>query len=151
MQATDGKIARVSWIPGRRGFGFGEIYLGIALLAVGVARFIPFSSVDGVWPCPMFTMSGVPCPGCGFTRSFFRSAHLDFAGAFLVSPLGTALFLSIVAFSIFGILRWVMRWPWPRPHLGPAAARAVRVGIVLVIAGNWGYLLVRHFVVGDWG
>jgi len=143
---------KLAWTPAPRRFGFGEIYMAIGLLAIATARFFPFDRIQGLWTCPLYGMTGVPCPTCGFTRAFVRTAHLHFAHAFEVSPLGTMLFLFIVVYVVFALLRLAFGWPWPRVVVeGRFEGYLFRVGILVMVAGNWAYLLVRHFVIGDWG
>lgn len=36
--------------------------------------------------CPLVTITGYPCPGCGMTRAAFCLLHLDFAEAFELHP-----------------------------------------------------------------
>lgn len=136
-----------------RGFSLGiaDVYVGLAALAVLVARIVPFSLVDGMAPCTFRVITSLPCPGCGFTRSFFRAAELDFAGAWLVSPLGTLLFLGLVVVTVLGGLRILLRRPWPRVILGRRARTLLASLIALVVVSNWAYLLVRHLLLGDWG
>ncbi len=43
--------------------------------------------------CVFKNITNLPCPGCGFTRSFVYMGHLDFYRAFLMHPFGTALFV----------------------------------------------------------
>lgn len=38
-------------------------------------------------PCPFSTFLGVPCPGCGLSRSTDALLHLDFGVAFYYHPL----------------------------------------------------------------
>lgn len=37
--------------------------------------------------CPIYRLTGIPCPGCGMTRALFRLLFLDFAGAWYYHPL----------------------------------------------------------------
>lgn len=37
--------------------------------------------------CPVYWLTGIPCPGCGMTRAFEALLHLDIAGAFYYHPL----------------------------------------------------------------
>jgi hypothetical protein len=138
--------------PGRAGFSIGiaDVYVGIAILAVLVSRFVPNWLIQGRAPCTFRTLTGVPCPGCGFTRSFLRSAHLDLEGALLVSPLGTALFFSLALFGLLGIARLALRLPWPRFRPSRRTWRMLGLGMGLVFFTNWMYLLYRLFVIGDW-
>ena len=36
--------------------------------------------------CPIYRLTGIPCPGCGMTRALFRLLSLDFAGAWYYHP-----------------------------------------------------------------
>ena len=38
-------------------------------------------------PCPMDTLLGIPCPGCGMTRAYILLLKLDIAGAFRTHPM----------------------------------------------------------------
>ena len=46
----------------------------------------------GIWllsffyRCPVYWITGIPCPGCGMTRAFFALMHLDFEAAFYWHP-----------------------------------------------------------------
>ena len=42
-------------------------------------------------PCPLRTITGVPCPMCGMTTSVEATVHLDLAGAFAANPAGIIL------------------------------------------------------------
>ena len=37
-------------------------------------------------PCIFYTVTGIPCPGCGVTRMCIRLASLDFTGAYAAHP-----------------------------------------------------------------
>ncbi|MFW6369083.1 MAG: DUF2752 domain-containing protein [Myxococcota bacterium] len=139
-------------LSGARGglFSFADVYAAIALLAVLVARFVPFSLFEGRFPCAFRAVTGLPCLSCGFTRAFVRTAHLDLEGALRVSPLGTALFLFLMAFAAFALLRLLLRLPWPRLKLSRSVWKGLGILAAVLGAANWFYLLYRHLVMGDW-
>lgn len=143
---------RLRWTPGRRRFGIGEVYLGIGLAAIAAARFFPFETLGGAFRCPLYGLTGVPCFTCGFTRAFVRTAHLHLSGAFEVSPLGMAVFLFVVAYCVYDLLRLAFDWPWPKlVDVSRFERWTIRFALLFALLGNWAYLLVRHFVIGDWG
>lgn len=47
--------------------------------------------------CPMRNLTGLPCPGCGLTRSFIATAHADLGDAFGFHRLGPLLFAALAA------------------------------------------------------
>ena len=50
-----------------------------------IAALLVYTFVIG--RCPVFWLTGVPCPGCGMTRALLHAARLDFIGAFYYHPL----------------------------------------------------------------
>lgn len=64
-------------------------------------------------PCPVYTLTGVYCPGCGSGRAFSALAEGQLAAAAAYNPLAvlTAATVAVLA------LRWVWRGaaPWPAP------------------------------------
>ena len=70
---------------------------GIALLGLLVAVLLPRTWVEaGPSFCPFRLWSGVPCPGCGLTRSVVALMHGDLAGSLYFHPLGVAVVLALV-------------------------------------------------------
>ena len=49
--------------------------------------------------CTFFKITGVPCPGCGMTRSFISFAHGHWSDAWNYNPAGL-LFFAVVVFQI---------------------------------------------------
>lgn len=50
--------------------------------------------------CPLRTLTGIPCPGCGLTRSFLAIAQGNFAEAISYNVLGPILFTSCGAIAL---------------------------------------------------
>lgn len=48
---------------------FGLVALGIAIAAVLLYYFLDFNILNHMYPCMFRTFTGLPCPGCGGTRS----------------------------------------------------------------------------------
>ena len=56
------------------------------ILALGIGYFI-FVSITGIYiPCPIRTVTGFLCPGCGISHYFVHMAHLEFKEAFHSNP-----------------------------------------------------------------
>jgi hypothetical protein len=84
--------------------------LGLAIggaAVLGVAAVWSTSSVtSGPGTCIFRHFTGLPCPGCGLTRSFVMLAHGDVSSAFGYNLMGPVLF-AVLAVSVV-IAGWVL-------------------------------------------
>lgn len=72
-----------------------------AVLALGLVYAL-WGGVTGLWiPCPIHTLTGLDCPGCGVTRMCLALLRLDFSGAWAANP--GLLLLS-------PLLLWLLLW-----------------------------------------
>ena len=100
----------------------------LVLGCVGLAIFgmvLPFSPIP---PCPMLTITGVPCPLCGMTRSARSIMRLDLSAALRYQPFGVLAFL--------GGLVILLLWAVPRTR----TLSVIRVPVALVVvlfAASW--------------
>lgn len=94
------------------------LVLGCAGLAI-FGMVLPFSPIP---PCPMLTITGVPCPLCGMTRSARSMMRLDLSAALRYQPFGVLAFL--------GGLAILLLWAMPRTR----TVRIIRVPVALVVA-----------------
>jgi Protein of unknown function (DUF2752) len=76
------------------------------------------------WRCPLFALTGLPCPSCGLTRALRLALQGNFAGATRMHPL------------------WFLVWP---------ACAVLAVGEMLSYRryGRWGAAIDRRWV--RWG
>lgn len=75
----------------------------VAMVAIAAARpLIPFEFVP---PCPLRTITGIPCPMCGMTRGVTSLVNGDFAHALLMNP---ASYLA-VALALLLFVQWRTR------------------------------------------
>ena len=129
--------------PARRTFDAVDGVAIVGLLMLLTARFIPVARIVPFWGCPLRQLTGFPCLSCGMTRAFDRTAHLHIAGAFDANPLGALAALGFAALVVFAAVTQAFRLPRPRIDLSPREGYFGRWGIVIALAANWGYVMVR--------
>lgn len=122
--------------------GWPEVYGGIILALVLVARFIPLARWLPTWGCKFRELSGLPCFSCGMTRSFDWFARGRFLDAFLINPMGFLLACTGAILAIY-LVAAPLRLPRPLLELTPHGALALRVTAICACLLNWVYLLIR--------
>jgi hypothetical protein len=141
----------------------GEL-VGLGLLAATLAASVIWHPQDdgGFVVCPFRKATGLPCPGCGLTRSFCAVAKGHLERAFEFHALGPALFVVLLVYLVRGgalvagaesaVARFdaaVRRWRLLR--IGTVALLAVWI-VELVRLGVDGRLaeLARHGELTRW-
>lgn len=62
---------------------------GVTVVAIVAACFVgPDEAEHGPVLCPFRRVTGLPCPGCGLTRSWVDLLHGDLAAAMTANPFG---------------------------------------------------------------
>ena len=111
---------------------------GLGVVALLAARFFPFTSLPPL--CSFKLVTGLPCFGCGMTRSWVHLLHGEIAEAWSMSPLGLALCLATVGGLAYGALRH-LGLPALRANLSARGTFIFRTLAVLAILANWAYVL----------
>jgi len=99
-----------------------------------------------LFACPFWSITGLPCPVCGITRSSVLMLHGDFIGSFRIHPLGPLLVIGL-ALIVPGSLWMLFR---KESGNGPVSTRAFTYVIIVLILLSWTVNLVRHFKIIDW-
>lgn len=85
-----------------------ERKLGLAMTGGGLLYFALCGIGLDVLPCPLLRTTGLPCPGCGMTRSCLALLHGEWRASWDFNPFGPvfALFWAVVAAGL------VLPKPW---------------------------------------
>jgi hypothetical protein len=105
---------------------------GAALAMLAAAATLPLLPGHAGLPCPLRTLTGVPCPLCGMTTSVEATVHGDLLAALRANPAGP--------FAMLAALGLLARRP----------ARALRVPTLAVLAlllGLWFFELHRFSLI----
>ena len=116
------------------------------LVAAALVALSPLASrlAAGLPACPLKSLSGWPCPGCGTTRAALALADLDLLAAFAVSPLAAAGWTLLVAGGLVaGAISLAGLEPPAPPGWTPRRLAAFRIAAATAIVGNWIYLVLH--------
>jgi Protein of unknown function (DUF2752) len=108
----------------------GGIFLRLLALGLRPATSLPVALLVGAcipvaWVtggpqlCPFKLILGLPCPGCGMTRSVVTLLHGDLAASLYFHPLGLPLVLFLASLALLDGLAW---WRSTRPGQHPLPA-----------------------------
>jgi hypothetical protein len=90
-------------------------------------------------PCVFRSLTGIPCPTCGTTRAATAFLDGDLITAFAANPLATTGGLLFVVGAPLAVIWALARWPLP--VLPTPLPSWVRIGVILLIAANWFYII----------
>jgi hypothetical protein len=141
---------------GSRLFALGLRPASSVPLALVAGACIPLTVVTGGPSlCPFKVITGLPCPGCGLTRSVVALLHGELMTSVYFHPLGTPLVLFLVVLALIDAWGWrqssrpgrarlpaswlperVMRTPAPWIAIG-ALAVVWLVRLPLYVLGAW--------------
>ena len=102
---------------------------GAALAAA--CLFTPAAINNGPELCPFRAMTGLPCPGCGLTRSWVALTHGDLSHAVALNWFGPVTLVLTVVAVVVGAWAWIRRTNAPLTRLRRVLAGPV--GIVLIL------------------
>lgn len=110
---------------------------GVALagvVAIGVAALLPADHVDeGPVICPFRRLTGLPCPGCGLTRSWTYLVHGRVGDSFAVHPFGPLFLAAVVVLVGFVVVARVRRRP--PPDLDEVVRHPVAIAVIVAWLG----------------
>jgi len=128
----------------RRAYSVPEHVSMFAAGAAALGAVYPAVTAHTGWPglpCPLRTLTGVPCPFCGMTTATVAVCHGDWAGAAAANPL-VYLVAALVAGTIPVLLARAAGLA-PRPRPWPAARRR-RAGWAMAAVAGLSWLFQLH-------
>ncbi len=121
-------------------------HITMAGLGAGVVgSFYPILTAHG-WPglpCPLRTLTGVPCPFCGLTTATVALTHGQWATATSTSPLAYLVAALVVGTTPLLLARVAGVAGTPRPWSERARQRTRNV-VLVIVAMSWIFQLHRY-------
>jgi hypothetical protein len=122
------------------------LWPSLAPLPLLLAFLLPLprnGAIAGLPPVCMFHLTtGLPCPGCGLTRSVVSCTHGHWSEAFTYHPLGPLVFAAFIAMAALGLLSFIS--PRPVQHLIESVTNKRRM--VLWLTSATGVVLIGIWV-----
>ncbi len=121
---------------------FGIIYGGIALLVLFAARFMPVLTFAP--SCVFKSLTGVPCPTCGATRSVLHLVQGDFYTSLSMNPLVFLCFVAAIPVFFYSLITLIFGIPRIGVVISDREKNMIRSGTVALVLANWCYLIVSR-------
>jgi len=116
--------------------------LGAGLIGSVYPMIVAHTGFPGL-PCPLRTLTGVPCPFCGLTTATVALSHGQWATAAATSPL-TYLVAGLVAATTPVLAARTAGLARPPRPWSDAARRRTRYVASVVVAMSWVFQLHRY-------
>jgi hypothetical protein len=125
---------------------------GLAVVFVIAALLHPYSESGapltqethrqlGLPPCNFYSLTGLPCPSCGFTTSFSLLAHLDPLNSLRANSVG-----ALLAGFCFMVMPWAFWSAWRGRYLWVRSAERILITslivFVVLMMTRWGIILL---------
>ena len=114
------------------------VALGGVLALATASALSPDHIEDGPVVCPVRRLTGLPCPGCGLTRSWVYLAHGRWHDSVVAHPFGPVSVALVLALVVAVLVALVRRRPAP-----DLEALVRRPWLAVLLAGWLAFALVR--------
>lgn len=91
-------------------------------------------------PCPVFSLTGLKCPGCGITHMCIALLRLDVASAFAAHPMLLVQLPFLMLILLRNVIRYVRNGKW---QLTKAESGAIYICIALLLLFSIGRNMER--------
>jgi hypothetical protein len=111
-----------------------------AAIVLALAGLFALIYVERVPICPMASVLGLPCPGCGLTRATFALVRGDLREALHLHPLVwliSPIFGWAVASAAYGFIRGPRANTTLKPWLDSRWVTALALGVLALTLGVW--------------
>lgn len=111
---------------------------GASLCLLGVALATPGIQLPR---CAFKTITGLPCPTCGLTRTVIALSRGDVERALFLNPLAAVVCGAGLLYLLYAAAVLALRLPRFRPVVSAPGAWRLRIATAAVVAANWIWLI----------
>jgi len=111
---------------------------GASLCLLGVALVTPGIQLPR---CVFKTITGLPCPTCGVTRTVIALSRGDLERGLFMNPLAAIACGVGLLYLLYAAAVLALRLPRFRPTLSAPGAGRLRLAAVALLAVNWAWLI----------
>lgn len=111
---------------------------GASLCLLGVALATPGIQLPR---CAFKTITGLPCPTCGLTRTVIALSRGDLERGLFLNPLAAMACGFGLLYLVYAAAVLALRLPRFRPTVSSAGAQRWRIAAVAAVAFNWIWLI----------
>ncbi len=116
-----------------------ELILSGAMILLLIASFFfPPDGISGLSTCSFHATTGIPCPGCGMTRSFACISHGYFKKAWDYHPFGFLLYSIMLFFLVYPLLSRIL--PSMKERLNH---NRIYILPIVILAAIWVWGIIR--------
>ena len=103
--------------------------LGLSLLFPGIFPIHP--------RCPVYSITGIPCPGCGSTRATLALIHGDIQKALWYNPLAIAVDIAVVVYLVWYTVDIIRGKDTVNVLLKRKWRKELWIPVLIIIVINW--------------
>jgi hypothetical protein len=111
---------------------------GASICLLGVALATPGIELPR---CLFKTLTGLPCPTCGVTRTVIALSRFDVQRALFMNPLAAIACVAGLLYLLYAAAVLLLRLPRLRPTVSDVDARRIRIVAIATLAINWVWLI----------
>lgn len=123
-------------------------YLIIMAITAILGTLIIFPQLLPFQPkCLFYSITGIPCPGCGSTRATQALLEGDISGALWFNPLAIMVDLAIIVYIVWYTIDIIKKKDTVNALLKRPWKKAVWIPLVFIIFCNWIFNIYKYLII----
>lgn len=133
----------------KKAINFRLLLLLIFSLPITLSVFYAYTDHNSPFSCPILAFTGVPCPGCGLTRSFLSLVKLEIKNSFSYHLFGPILFVFLLVIIIYLLTEILSKRKTKRRYILLFTTKRNQVILIISILINYSNQLLQLYQTGE--